>query len=502
MLPQLRAFLLGSLGLGAGCGSRLGDAALPADASASPAPLASQPNAVASAAVQSAQVSPPKVPVPTRVGVRAKQGAFEAVKLVDVEAVQGDALACGQAGCAETQVCDQGLCKLAAGATCRTSLDCGSNLLCVVPELQSPGTCVAVDACACGKALPKSASSPDGPSLLAVDPDGRESGPPPLAYVDTVCAFYSGETFSGPVMPGPRDTPAPPPGRPVSIQREALRCLPADGKPFSYDTRTGGNRCNAGDATHVKGEVRNGRWSLRTVIDFDPGPKHNCGRPLLVDGVAHIAGVGGSGWGVSSAADDSAARGAFDPAWAARMRAVAFAEHASIAAFARTTAQLCALGAPSWLVAATARALSDETEHAEGAFALARVFGDEAASPGEFPEAIAPMPEFAGLAEALLVDVIRGGCVGETLAVLEATELRDAAPEQARDYFTRVIADEARHAALAFQTVRWLVARMPALVPLAQRTFAQAIGCSGAADACRAMLADVARATVDGQLAS
>src|SRR5262249_8003152 len=49
-------------------------------------------------------------------------------------------------------------------------------------------------------------------------------------------------------------------------------------------------------------------------------------------------------------------------------------EHASIAAFARFTLQLLAVGAPPDLVMAAQRAMADETNHAQLAFALAAAY--------------------------------------------------------------------------------------------------------------------------------
>ena len=202
-----------------------------------------------------------------------------------------------------------------------------------------------------------------------------------------------------------------------------------------------------------------GRWVCQRSISMRP-----CGRPMVIDGETVVA-RGGASQGWSDGARELC--GDAHPELAHRMRRIAFEEHASIACFGRTVAMLSALGAPAHLLAATSRALSDEIEHARQAFDLARRFGATKHAPGPFPEAIAPFPPQAQLAESLLADVIIGGCVGESLAVLEAEALRLTAPAEAHAFFERVIADEARHAELAFTTARWLLEREPSLASVA-----------------------------------
>lgn len=140
-------------------------------------------------------------------------------------------------------------------------------------------------------------------------------------------------------------------------------------------------------------------------------------------------------------------------------------EHASVAAFARTICQLLSLGAPAWLVTKTHAALADEIRHAEATFAWIERLGGPALAPASLPSATAP---FAGaesveaLAHELLRDVFRGGCVGETLAAHDAAERARTAPiEELRSFHGSVAEDEARHAALAYETASWLVTAFP-----------------------------------------
>ena len=183
------------------------------------------------------------------------------------------------------------------------------------------------------------------------------------------------------------------------------------------------------------------------------------GRPLFVEGTARVSsGVVHREWHRDDASTLADAE-ALAP-WRQRLSRAAFEEHASIAAFARTICQLLALGAPAWLVEKTQRALADEIAHATRTFEWVERLGGGALGPGPLPEAVAPLSsDVADFAR----DVFRGGCVGETLAAHEAAENADLAPLAAlRAYYTQIAADEARHAALAFETAAWLRARFPA----------------------------------------
>ncbi len=185
------------------------------------------------------------------------------------------------------------------------------------------------------------------------------------------------------------------------------------------------------------------------------------GRPLVVDGAPRVAEL-----------ELGAERGVADAdAWASYFARAAAEEHASVAAFARTLCQLMALGAPLGLLERTQAALADELEHTRTSLAwLARYAGAEAV-PGRLPEALAPLApghgDEAELARALLVDVLRGGCVGEALAAEAMLARADEAPApELASWLRRVADDEARHAALAFETAMWLVAQRSELAAL------------------------------------
>jgi len=69
-------------------------------------------------------------------------------------------------------------------------------------------------------------------------------------------------------------------------------------------------------------------------------------------------------------------------------------EHASVAAFARLTLDLMALGAPPSLIAAANRDALDEFRHTELCFSLAHAPDGKSLSPGPFPQAqqVATLP--------------------------------------------------------------------------------------------------------------
>jgi hypothetical protein len=141
-------------------------------------------------------------------------------------------------------------------------------------------------------------------------------------------------------------------------------------------------------------------------------------------------------------------------------------EHASIAAFARFSLQLLALGAPPDLVAAAAAAMADETRHAELCFELASRYGARDCGPG--PLALEGAFEAVDLGSIVEL-VLEEGCIGETSAALEARWAAEAASEPpVREVLERIAADEERHAALAFRFVAWALARNPSLLPRVQ----------------------------------
>jgi hypothetical protein len=132
----------------------------------------------------------------------------------------------------------------------------------------------------------------------------------------------------------------------------------------------------------------------------------------------------------------------------------ALAEHASIASFARATLELMAVGAPADLLTRCQQAGLDEVDHARRCFALAAAYGGPAVGPGPLP---ALAPRATDLVR-LAVDTFSEGCAGETVAALVAERsARDCDHPAVVESLLVIADDEARHAALAWATVRWAV---------------------------------------------
>lgn len=129
-------------------------------------------------------------------------------------------------------------------------------------------------------------------------------------------------------------------------------------------------------------------------------------------------------------------------------------EHASVAAFARATLELLSVGAPAELLAGCQRAALDEIDHARRLFTLAACWGGKELEPGP----LAPLaPRSADLSR-LAADTFAEGCAGESIAALCAERaLRSCSDPAVREALEVIAADEARHAALAWATVRWAV---------------------------------------------
>lgn len=157
---------------------------------------------------------------------------------------------------------------------------------------------------------------------------------------------------------------------------------------------------------------------------------------------------------------------------AGRWLAAAQAEHASIASFNRFSLQLLAVGAPARLVEACQRAALEETHHARLCFGIVSAYAGVPVGPGPLR-----MTDFADTGFEM-ADVIRGtieeGCIGETLAAIEAEAARDGAEHpQLRDVLETIRRDETSHAELAFETVAWALAERPDLRHRARETYAQ-----------------------------
>ena len=130
-------------------------------------------------------------------------------------------------------------------------------------------------------------------------------------------------------------------------------------------------------------------------------------------------------------------------------------EHASVAAFARTILELIAVGAPADLLTSHQRAMADEIEHAQACYQLAARFGVDQAGPAALPLL---MPRAGGLTSVALA-ALHEACIGETIAALRAKrQLQHCEDPSTRKALQRIAHDEAKHAALGWQTLRWALA--------------------------------------------
>lgn len=187
-----------------------------------------------------------------------------------------------------------------------------------------------------------------------------------------------------------------------------------------------------------------------------------CGRPFLIGDAARTAPLVEGPDRLRSAAVplgglSAAEREALGAHWAQ----IGLMEHASIAAFARFTLQLLQLGAPVELVAASAIAATDEAKHAELAFELATAYLSRPVGAGALraDDALSA----SSLQEVTRL-VLHEGCVGETLAAMEATyALRHCKDAHVGMVLERIAKDEAAHSDLAWRFLRWALSVDPTL---------------------------------------
>ena len=188
------------------------------------------------------------------------------------------------------------------------------------------------------------------------------------------------------------------------------------------------------------------------------------GRQLRRLGRVLLPPLASGGSGGTWAAGDARLEGVDEdmrPALAARWRENARTEHASVAAFARLTLDLLALGAPPALLAAAQRDAADEIAHAEACFAIARSIDGGEIGPGPFPAAArrpgrSPLRLLA-LAE-LAVDSLIDGALHEGLSARVVAKLaRRCELPSVREALRAIAADEGRHSAHGWDVVEWCV---------------------------------------------
>jgi hypothetical protein len=222
------------------------------------------------------------------------------------------------------------------------------------------------------------------------------------------------------------------------------------GYAHAVSCRTAGDQCGGDDACAEEFGMcfpdSMGTWTCQY-------PGCAIGRPLLVDAVACTAPPRSrTDW---ASIPSSSERLREDPELAAYWAEVAALEHASVASFARFGAQLLALGAPPELLRASKQAALDEIEHARLAYGLASAYAGRSIGPGQLD--LGGVSTTASWRE-VVASLIQEACVGETLGVAEAMAAAESARVPAvRRVLERIVADELRHARLAWRSLKWLL---------------------------------------------
>lgn len=234
------------------------------------------------------------------------------------------------------------------------------------------------------------------------------------------------------------------------------------------DECAGNNDCPEGlECSIVEGETH------RSCVDAGCA----IGRPFLVAGDVRVAPVVRRGDWRGDGVDVAGVRAADREALAGHWARAGAMEHASIAAFARFAMQLLAMGAPPKLVADAQAAMGDELEHARVCFGLASAYAGRDVGPG----ALDVRGALAGDVREFVVTAILEGCVGETVAALEASAgARHAEDAALRAALEQIAIDEGRHAELAWRFVQWAVQRDGGLREAVEEAFAAALGDAGA----------------------
>jgi len=199
--------------------------------------------------------------------------------------------------------------------------------------------------------------------------------------------------------------------------------------------------------------VKEGREGEKPVWQCTT-PSCVIGRPLVVEGSARSSSPRERGdWLVDVQVEAKDVEETARAAIVSYYAEVAAMEHASVASFARFSLELLALGAPSELVVDAHRAALDEVEHARIAYSIASAFAARQIGPDKLLFATAP---FATTISAFVEALVLEGCVGETLGAAEGRELsRGVESEALRALLSHIAADEERHAALAWRTLKW-----------------------------------------------
>lgn len=207
------------------------------------------------------------------------------------------------------------------------------------------------------------------------------------------------------------------------------------------------------------------------------GDVPGCGRPLRVDGQPLIAAsISRADWvrELPSVFQEQRVAACWRQELGEQWLEDALFEHASIAAFASFTLSLLQFGAPCSLIAASTRACTQETRHAQDCFSLASHYLGRGIGPSLLNSRNAVGDTDL---ETLVLETFVDGCVGESSAALwahaQGQQLESTFPHP---ILTRIAEDETQHAQLAWSFVAWAIhkeggALANTLVPLLEEKF-------------------------------
>jgi len=131
-------------------------------------------------------------------------------------------------------------------------------------------------------------------------------------------------------------------------------------------------------------------------------------------------------------------------------------EHASVAAFIDLTRRLAALDAPAELVEDATRAAQQETDHATRCFELAGRYLGVSIEPGRLRVPHRRVRNRQAELCALAVEALRDGVLNEGYAAwLAARQAQRACDRRARETLDVITRDEADHARLSRDVLRW-----------------------------------------------
>ena len=132
-----------------------------------------------------------------------------------------------------------------------------------------------------------------------------------------------------------------------------------------------------------------------------------------------------------------------------------------MASFARNTIQLLTLGSPSELLVASQQAGIDEINHAKISYDIASANTGLKLAPGplDIQESMKKLDVMS-----VVRSIIREGCVGETLAAVEARVRGHVTDDPyIKTSLLQIAEEETNHAQLAWDTIEWVVGKNPDL---------------------------------------